>query len=395
MKRYFPLVVLAAFTLAFATTGFQCGSAEVTTAKLAMQQQQWDKAEMSLLKEVTKNEKNEEAWFMLGQVRWEMKKYTEGNEAFGKALGLSETHRAEITKYRLEFWQRSINEGVQHYNSGRSNPAEFEVAAARFKDAIDVIPDSANGHYYLALAHMGKKDYAAAEASLNAALARKPDYREALDRLASVQVLKADEARQAGDKTAETAALEKASEIYGKAHKAYPADADYILALIDIYEKLGQSDKALVLTRDAVAADPTNRIFRYAYGVFLLKQEEFGPAIEQLEKVGNAQGDTADVLTHDATYNLGVAYLNWGVAMKAEADKNAEAARISKKKDFKEDQSFREKLKAALPYLEKAAEVRQDDAALWSNLGRLYANLNMVEKSKSAFERSDKLLKGK
>jgi tetratricopeptide (TPR) repeat protein len=128
--------------------------------------------------------------------------------------------------------------------------------------------------------------------------------------------------------------------------------------------------------------------------VFLLKQDLFSRAIEQLEKVGMAPGDTADVLTNDATYNLGVAYLNWGVQMKAESDQAAEAARAAKKKDFKEDLSFKEKLKASLPYLEKAAEVRQDDAALWANLGRLYANLNMMEKSKSAFERSDKLLKG-
>jgi hypothetical protein len=45
-----------------------------------MQQKQWDKAEQSLLKEVVKNDQNEEAWFLLGQVRLEMKKYTK-NEA--------------------------------------------------------------------------------------------------------------------------------------------------------------------------------------------------------------------------------------------------------------------------------------------------------------------------
>jgi tetratricopeptide (TPR) repeat protein len=394
MKRYFPLVVVAAFVVAVATTGFQCGSAEVTTAKLAMQQQQWDKAEASLLKEVTKNDKNEEAWFMLGQVRWEMKKYVEGNEAFNRALALAETHRAEINRYRLDFWQRSINEGVQHYNAGRQNPAEFDLAVARFKDAVDAVPDSANGHYYLSLAYIGKRDYAQAESHLNQALAKKPDYREAQDRLAAVQLLKADDARASGDGAAEKAALQQAAAVYEAAHKARPAEGDYILSLIDIYEKLGQSDKALALTRDAVAADPTNRVFRYAYGVFLLKQDNFSEAVEQLSKVGSAEGDSIDALEGDATYNLGVAYLNWGVAMKQDEDKKAEAARLAKKKDYKEDFSYKEKLKASLPYLEKAAEQRQDDAQLWANLGRLYANLNMVEKSKMAFDRSDKLLKG-
>lgn len=394
MKRYSPILLLALIAVVFATTGFQCGSAEVTTAKLAIQQQQWDKAEQSLLKEVTKNDKNEEAWFMLGQVRWEMKKFAPANEAFNKALALSDAHRKEIGDYRILFWQRSINEGVQHFNNGRSNPAEYDTAAARFRDAIAAVPDSANGHYFLALAQIGKKDYVEAEANLNAALARKPGYHEALDRLGAVHLLKAEEARQSGNPAGEKAALEKAAEVYEKAHKEQPGDSDYILALIDIYERLEQSDKALVLTRDAVAVDPTNRIFRYAYGVFLLKRNEFQQAIEQLEHVGNAPGDTVDVMATDATYNLGVAYLNWGVAMKADAEKRGDAARAAKQKDVKEDFSYKEKLKSSLPYLEKAAESRQEDAALWQNLGRLYANLNMVDKSRSAFERADKLLKG-
>ena len=394
MKRYSPILLIALIAVVFATTGFQCGSAEVTTAKLAIQQQQWDKAEQSLQKEVTKNDKNEEAWFMLGQVRWEMKKFAPANEAFNKALALSDAHRKEIGDYRILFWQRSINEGVQHFNNGRSNPAEYDTAAARFRDAIAAVPDSANGHYFLALAQIGKKDYVEAEANLNAALARKPGYHEALDRLGAVHLLKADEARQSGNRVGEKAALEKAAEAYEKAHKAQPGDSDYILALIDIYEKLEQSDKALILTRDAVAADPTNRIFRYAYGVFLLKRDEFQQAIAQLELVGNAPGDTVDAMATDATYNLGVAYLNWGVAMKADADKRADAARAAKQKDVKEDLSYKEKLKSSLPFLEKAAELRQEDAALWQNLGRLYANLNMVDKSRNAFERADKLLKG-
>ena len=35
-----------------------------------MQQKQYDKAEASLVKEVTKNERNAEAWFLLGPVSY-------------------------------------------------------------------------------------------------------------------------------------------------------------------------------------------------------------------------------------------------------------------------------------------------------------------------------------
>ena len=61
---------------------------------------------------------------------------------------------------------------------------------------------------------------------------------------------------------------------------------------------------------------------------------------------------------------------------------------------MKTDESYREKFKASLPYLEKSAELRSDDADLWMQLGRLYAILNQPDKSKAAFEKSDKLRKG-
>jgi hypothetical protein len=60
MKRFLPLGFLLLALVYFSTTGFQCGSAETTSAKLYMNQKQWDKAEASLVKELAKNDKNEE-----------------------------------------------------------------------------------------------------------------------------------------------------------------------------------------------------------------------------------------------------------------------------------------------------------------------------------------------
>jgi tetratricopeptide (TPR) repeat protein len=395
MKKLSPVILaIAALAVIFSTTAFQCGSAELTTAKLAIQQGQYDKAEQSLLKEVQKNDKNEEAWFMLGQVRWSMKKYTEANEALARALALSDVHAKEISNYRLSFWSQSINEGVAAFNEGRTDPAKYDVAVTKFRSAIEANPDSANTYYYMGLALTGKKDYVGAETAFLDAIKRKPNYTEAQQRLGAVYLLQAEAARTAKDDAAMKAAAMKAAGVYEQLQKQEPQNADYILSLIDIYEATGQSDKALSLTRSAVEQDPANRTFQYVYGVYLLKQDQFGEAIAHLEKVGNAPDGTVDEMVKDATYNLGVANLNWGVAMKAEAEKKAEEERARTKKDVKEDPSYKEKLKASLPYLEKAGEMRPDDAQLWQNLGRLYANLNMVEKSRMAFDKADRLARG-
>ena len=81
--------------------------------------------------------------------------------------------------------------------------------------------------------------------------------------------------------------------------------------------------------------------------------------------------------------------------MKAENDRKLENEKKGSKTKVKEDLSFKEKFAAALPYLEKSTEIRPDDALLWQQLARLYAILNMPDKSKTAFEKFDKLTKSK
>lgn len=391
MKKYFPALLILLTFVYMTTTGFQCGSAEATSAKLYMQQKQWQKAEESLMKELAKNDKNEEAWFLLGQTRLEMKKYEGMNEAYTKSLALGEVHKAEITRNRLAIWAMNYNEGVAYYNRGRDTAAYYDKSLESFRTAISMEPDSSTTYYVAALAHFAKKDFAGATQKLETALQKKADYADAARFLGQLQYQEAMDKSEAKDEAGSKAALMKATAAFENAYKADPVNPDNITNLIEVYERTKQTDKAMNLTRDAVAKDPKNKLYRYAYGVFQLKQERFPESIEQFQEALKIDPNYGD-----ANYNLGVAYLNWGVSMKEEADKKYEADRKANKgKDVKEDMSYKEKFKTALPYLEKSAEMRSEDAALWQQLGKVYANLNMVDKSKAAFEKFDKLTKGK
>jgi tetratricopeptide (TPR) repeat protein len=391
MKRYIPLGIIFLAFVYMTTTGFQCGSAETTSAKLYMQQKQWDKAEASLLKEVTKNDKNEEAWFLLGQVRLEVRKYAEMNDAYTHALQVSDKYKTEIARNRLAVWAMMYNEGVGIYNKGRDTASYYQLAIERFSTAINVVPDSSSTYYVRALAYYAQHDLKSAQKDLETAIAKNPAFEEAARLLGQVHYTNALERQQAKDEAGYKAGIASATTAFELAYKANPGSADNITNLIDVYERSQNTDKAMALTKSAVEKDPNNKIFRYAYGVFLLKQDRFPESTEQFKKAIEI-----DPSYGDAIYNAGVSYLNWGVSMKAESDKKADAERVKNKgKDVKEDVSYKEKFKEALPYLEKAQELRPDDLALLQQLGKLYANLNMVDKSKAAFERYDKLTKSK
>ena len=389
MKRLFPISLLLVAAIYITMTGFQCGSAETTSAKLYMQQKNWAKAEESLLKEVAKNDKNEEAHFLLGQVRYEMKKYHEMNESFILALKLGEIHKTDILRYRMNVWGAMYNDGVALYNKGREDASMYDKALEMFNTAIEMVPDSASTHYIAGLAYYAKRDIPKATAKLETALKLDPGYLDALRLLGQLYRAQGAEKQDAKDEAGAMALYGKSAAAFEKIYSIDPNDTENIGNMIEIYERLKQNDKALKLTSDAVAKDPGNKVFRYAYGAFLLKQEKYPEAAEQFSAAVKI-----DPAYEDASYNLGVTYLNWGVAMREAAEKKYDEARKANKgKEVKEDLSYKEKYKAALPYLETALTSRQQDPMLWRTLGQVYTSLNMTEKAKNALAKFDQLTK--
>ena len=204
MKPSYSLLLLAAAAIFLASTGFQCGSAEITSAKLYMQQKQWDKAEQSLVKELAKNDKNEEAWFLLGQARLEQRNYVGMNEAYTRALALGNIHEKEINQNRLAIWANLYNEGVGMYNKGKDDPAEYDKALQNFNTAIDMVPDSSGTYYVAALAYYAKKDLVNTATMLERTLEKNAQAADAAKFLGQIEYQKASEAYARGDSATAT-----------------------------------------------------------------------------------------------------------------------------------------------------------------------------------------------
>ena len=386
MKRSIPAGLLFLVATYFSVTAFQCGSAEMTTAKLAIKNGQYDKAEESLMRAVEKNPEEEEAWFLLGQVRLERKNYEGMNQAYTKALAISNTHEKEITINRSAVWNNLYNNATKDFEKAQEQPAYYDSAVTKLNTALAVNPDSLQTYFALALVSYNKGDKDAAGKYATIALEKKPDYIEAMSILSTVHLDKAVALETAGDSAGAVAEYSTAADLLEKSFRLEPDRTENINNLILALERSNQQDRAMKLTSEAVAKNPENPNFRYAYGIYLLKQAQYQESVQQFSRACEL-----DPANPNYAYNCGAAYLNWGVAIKQEADKKLE--KDKGKKNVTPDLTYKEKFKEAIPYLKKSTELKPEDPQFWESLAKAYTYLGMVKESEAAFAEFDRLTK--
>jgi tetratricopeptide (TPR) repeat protein len=165
----------------------------------------------------------------------------------------------------------------------------------------------------------------------------------------------------------------KSLSLLKEAQKVYPEDKDILLLLSNAYVATNKLDEAKDAFKAGVEKDPSNQYYRYNYGVLLLGGNEFAAAEEQFLKAVEIDPEYTN-----AHYNLGVTYLKWGTAMsEEEIAEGGEAVQ------------YKEKYKMALPHFQKYLDKNPDDSKVWEYLGKVYANLGMMEESEEAFQKAD------
>jgi len=169
MKKFIVYGMLIISAVSLALMGFQCSSAEMTSAKLYLNRKEYDNAEAQLLKEVSKNPKNEEAWYLLGQIRFELKNYSGMKDAFVKAKEVGVKFKKEIDIQTVATWGRLFNQGVEELNKAEDSTG-FNAAIETYKLAMYVMPESTINHQNLGLAYYRKGDFDNAIPSLTIAL---------------------------------------------------------------------------------------------------------------------------------------------------------------------------------------------------------------------------------
>ena len=249
MKKYAALVaVLSVVVLSMFITG--CQVKEVTSAKVYIQQDNWDKAMEQLQLAVELYPTNAEAWFMLGQGYSRKNDFENMNMAFEKSLDASPSFAAKIAYERERYYVNYFNNGHKRATSGM-----FEDAIEDFQTCITIDPTRQGSYKNLGYTYV-----------------------------------------QMGD-------LEKSIEFYEKAYELDPKDIDSMRSLNSLYLQNEQFEKVIEISDNILELDPTdtetvaNKAIAYDF------MGESDKAFETYDEALKLNPDDVDII-----FNLGRLY---------------------------------------------------------------------------------------
>jgi len=161
----------------------------------------------------------------------------------------------------------------------------------------------------------------------------------------------------------------------------FPGDKNVTLQLIDLYIKAGKNDEALKNLAVAKADDPGNYSLWFAEGIIYLNTEKYDEAITDLTKSIELKSDL-----YDSQYGLGAAYINKASDMFVKANDIMDVNKYNTA--IEEAMGVFSK---ALPYMEKANELKPDDIFALRGLKELYYRLKMTDKYNTVKAKLDTL----
>lgn len=381
------IIVLTSLLLAFiALTGFDCASTEMTSAKLYLQQKNFDKAIDALNKEVAKNPKSDEGYYLLGYLYSERDEYDKMLDVFTKSLEVSKKYEKDISSIKKSAWAKSFNKGVNLFGKATSTTKDsaqsyFKKSADAFLVAQKVEPDSILTYKNLAFVYfnLGREEDAVEPLKKLATKGKDPEgYRylgEIYSNRGSNRMLAYAKSKAKDDSVQAMQDYDEAIKWLEDGRKIAPQNSEILRILANSYIGANKTQIAMNTFKEGVVQDPSNKLYRYNYGVLLLGANMYPEAEEQFAKALELDPEYLN-----AEYNLAVTYVKWGAAIQKKAEETQ-----------KNDPLALEKIRMALPHLEKYTEKKTDDASVWELLGKVYSYLSMTNEAKSAFDKADKL----
>ena len=152
----------------------------------------------------------------------------------------------------------------------------------------------------------------------------------------------------------------------------FPNDQYYVFRLVNIYIALNQNEQAIEYLNTAIQADPSNAQLYLVSGKINELLNNFPEAEKHYQKTIELEPDNPE-----ANFNLGGIYFNQGANNLDEINKISDSKKYNEEKEIQVKPLF----KKALPYFEKAYQLKPDVSSdILVVLRNIYYNLEMEDK---------------
>ena len=323
----FKIVVFAAIAvcmlMASAPTEVLAQGMEVTSAKVYINQNEWDKAEALLHKALEKDAEHKDANFFMGYVRYTQGRYEEMLDHWDKfeAKKLGRREKDIHKKTIKDLYRQAFNKGIEGFNSQEWDSAisNFRVAARVKPDEKDFQPETNLG---FALITAGQLDEGIETLEkvvetdpknvgiwngLLAGYIKKEDHKNIIraydNYLPLTEEYDANDYYRLGRSHSVLGDTLKAAETYEAAMEVVPDEMNFYLMASEIRARFGDNAKAAEILERGRDMDPTDVKILNSLGVLYYILEDYQKAIEPLEMLVQIEP-----LSIDGWQNLGDAY---------------------------------------------------------------------------------------
>ncbi|MFP4459675.1 MAG: tetratricopeptide repeat protein [Candidatus Zixiibacteriota bacterium] len=264
MKKIALIALLGLFLILLSG----CNPKEITSAKVYIQQKNFEDALVQLQQASEKYPGNANAHYLLGQVYAELDSFEQMNEAFDKTLAVDSSYAEEIKDWRQSTAADAFNRGVKY-----SKREQWEDALEWYELSTKINPDNSNfwknlGYTYTKLDQPDK----AIET-----------YKKALEHDPTDLPIALETARfYLSTEKPENA--RKAIEVLENIQEHYPDSAHVYIQLGEAYSVAEQQDKAIATLEKAQQLDPDNALLAFRLGAEFYDIENYDKAADNFGK---------------------------------------------------------------------------------------------------------------
>jgi len=235
---------------------FACSSQEYTTAKLALQQSDFNKAAEWLPKAMAVEPDNPEIPIVMAvEIHAENEKWSEMVNLFNRAMDINPEKVIEIrgsfipvkdavNNYTEFYWAKEFNAGVEQFkkiqNDSDNKTQYLDVAINHFNNAATIKPSDANTYTTLAKCYLDKGDKNAAKEAVINAVEQNPESFDA--NFSAGQIL-----GRTGLSSKEVLPY------YKKAVEIEPSNSKVLRELAGTYYDIGEKEESITIFRNAIS----------------------------------------------------------------------------------------------------------------------------------------------